>query len=145
MRFSIIYLMSLLLVPALVASKQLDPAHGDIVHYQGHSGPRLGVVVGSPRPPTGNLNIAPLIPGSPHPPSAVQTYSRQVVNAPKGHVVRTGHTARPLASSLEMEHKIISPFSYSTPGPVKGSPNHQAAQANGRNSPGGGTSGRRQA
>ncbi|KIL62072.1 hypothetical protein M378DRAFT_166228 [Amanita muscaria Koide BX008] len=134
MRFSVIYLVSLLLVvPSLVASKienpasarvSLHPDHGDIVRFQGPRSQHLGLVVGSHQHQGGNVNIAPLPPnlrGHPHP---IIAYNDHLVNTHPGNVATTGHSAPHLASDLQEYHRNNPPTLYPASGPVEGSPNH---------------------
>ncbi|KIL62083.1 hypothetical protein M378DRAFT_166245 [Amanita muscaria Koide BX008] len=145
MRFSVIYLASLLLLPSLVASKQRDltassspqsppshpiPAHGDVVRFQGDRGPHLGVVVGAQQHQGGNVNIAPFVSNRlRHSSEPIEVHINELVNTHPGNVARTPRPAQEqLASNLRWWHQVRPP-TVDSAGAVRGSPNYQAYQA----------------
>ncbi|KIL62078.1 hypothetical protein M378DRAFT_166237 [Amanita muscaria Koide BX008] len=152
MRFSVIYLASLLLLPSLVASKQRDPtaptlpqsrppspqsppshpipAHGDVVRFQGDRGPHLGVVVGTQQHQGGNVNIAPSVSNLRHSSNPLEVHINELVNTHPGNVASTSRPAQQrLASNLHWWHQVRPPTVDSAAGAVQGSPNRQAYQA----------------
>lgn len=148
MRFVIIYIMSLLLVPTLVASKRWSPPtgglpspppplslpstsvpeHGDFVRYQASHGSHVGIVVGSQNT-HGHINIAPLAGHSAHPPlNPIVPLNNRVVSAHPGQVANTGHSSPNLATEVERQHEDSPPSTSRVSGSVDGSPIHQAIQ-----------------
>ncbi|KIL62061.1 hypothetical protein M378DRAFT_166214 [Amanita muscaria Koide BX008] len=150
MRFVIIYIMSLLLVPSLVASKRWSPSsgsplpqpppplslpstsapeHGDFVRYQASHRSHVGIVVGS-QDTHGHINIAPLASNSAHPPlHPIVPLDNHVVSAHPGQVANTGHSSPNLATEVGRQHEDNPPSTSRVSGSVDGSPIHQAMQA----------------
>ncbi|KIL62884.1 hypothetical protein M378DRAFT_165156 [Amanita muscaria Koide BX008] len=119
MRFAIIGLMSLLLVPPALGSQ--PPRHGDIVHYQAHNGPqgsKFGIVVGS-HDLAGHYKISPIKPVE------LTPNLHHVVNAPAGHVNTVGIPDQRMASDIQRFHRSHPPEQRYAAGPVEGSADYK--------------------
>lgn len=126
MRFTIIFLISSFLVPALCADP--SPAHGSIVKYQGTNGPHHALVVGSQPDREGKHNLAPFAPDRNPRPGQIAVHPDKIVKAHPDNIVRTQKRPRPKLASAVENYQKNNPQSVSishASTPVVGAKNHR--------------------
>ncbi|KAM6492757.1 hypothetical protein JOM56_012481 [Amanita muscaria] len=127
MRFTIVFLLSSLLVPALASEPN---RYGNLARYKGPDGDRYGVVLGSKPDKEGNHYLAPLVP----PPAQRQkfttfpAYKDQVVKAHGADISHTRYTKPAMANDVNNHHRQSPPSLLHAKGAAKGSPTYNAAE-----------------
>ncbi|KIL64834.1 hypothetical protein M378DRAFT_24317 [Amanita muscaria Koide BX008] len=165
MRFAIICLVSLLLVPALGTSghqrrssppppyrehpppylkhpppppeQRPPPRPGNFVYYHGPTGPNAGIALASSPDRNGHYAFAPLLPSDHLPPGRLAVHTDKVVKAHPGDIVTSKGKSMPeVASHLTEGHARNPPQVTYASGPIQGSPNY-VAEHGGNRRPGG--------